>query len=199
MKVGYARISATKQNIIQQEALMQELGVEKVFFDKASSRRDTARHELQIMLQYVKEGDTLIVESYSRLARSTRDLLCILDTLKQKNVEFISIKETVDTTKPSGGLILTLFAGLADFERDMTQERQREGVAEAKKAGKYKGRKPIDIDKEVFESLYKEWKAGKVTAVWIQKSLEVSAPTFYRRVKQYEARHDIVKIRDKGE
>lgn len=187
MKVGYVRVSTEEQNTIRQEVLMQELGVEKIFMDKASGK-NTARRELQNMLQFVREGDTVIIESYSRLARSTRDLLDIVETLKSKGVEFISKKESIDTTTPAGRLMLTIFAGLYQFERECTLERQAEGIKEAKKAGKYKGRKPLEVDNLKFKMLYTEWKAGKITAVAMQKELGLTAPTFYRRVKEYEGR-----------
>lgn len=185
VKVGYVRVSTEDQNTIRQEVLMQELEVEKIFIDKASGK-NTARRELQSMLNFVREGDTVIVESYSRLARSTKDLLDIVETLKYKGVEFISKKESIDTTTPAGRLMLTIFAGLYQFERESMLERQAEGIREAKKAGKYKGRKPIDVDASKFKTLYTEWKDGKITAVAMQKQLNLTAPTFYRRVKEYE-------------
>jgi len=187
VKVGYVRVSMKEQNTIRQEVLMQELAIEKIFIDKASGK-NTDRRELQNMLNFVREGDTLIVESYSRIARSVRDLLDIVETLKSKGVEFISKKEAIDTTTPAGRLMLTIFAGLYQFERECILERQAEGIAVAKKAGKYKGRKPLDYDKVKFKVLYKEWKAGKITAVYMQKQLGLTAPTFYRRVKEYERR-----------
>ena len=187
MKVGYVRVSTEEQNTIRQEVLMRELGVDKIFIDKASGK-NTARKELQNMLQFVRVGDTVIVESYSRLARSTRDLLDIVEALKSKGVEFISKKEAIDTCTPAGRLMLTIFAGLYQFERESTLERQAEGIREAKKAGKYKGRKPIDVDRDKFARLYAEWKSGKITAVAMQKALNLTAPTFYRRVKQYEGK-----------
>ena len=145
MKVGYVRVSTEEQNTIRQEILMNELGVEKIYIDKASGK-DTARRELQNMLEFVLEGDVVIIESYSRLARSTKDLLNIVETLKEKGVEFISQKEAIDTTTPAGRLILTIFAGLYQFERECILERQTEGIREARKAGKYKGRTPIEVD-----------------------------------------------------
>jgi len=187
MKVGYVRVSTQEQNTARQEILMHDLDVEKVYIDKASGK-DTARKELQAMLLYVREGDTVIVESYSRLARSTRDLLDIIETLKGKGVEFISKKENIDTSTPAGRLMLTVFAGLYQFEREVTLERQREGIAIAKQAGKYKGRKPIAVDGLKFSSLYADWKAGNITAVAMQKLLGLTAPTFYRRVREHEGR-----------
>lgn len=164
---------------------MLELGVDKIFIDKASGK-NTARKELQDMLQFVRVGDTVIVESYSRLARLTQDLLDIVETLKNKSVEFISKKEAIDTCAPAGRLMLTIFAGLYQFERECTLERQAEGIAEAKKAGKYKGRKPIDVDEVKFKKIHGDRKAGRLTAVAAQKLLGLTAPTFCRRVKTCE-------------
>lgn len=185
VKVGYVRVSSEEQNTIRQDVLMQELGVEKVFVDKASGK-SADRRELKNMLSFVRDGDVVIVESYSRLARSTRDLLDIVETLKSRGVEFVSKKEAIDTTTPAGRLMLTIFAGLYQFERECTLERQAEGIKEAKKAGKYRGRKPIEVDALKFKALYTEWKAGKITAVAMQKQLGLTPPTFYRRVKEYE-------------
>jgi len=185
MKVGYVRVSTEEQNTIRQEVLMQELQVDKIYIDKASGK-NKERRELQEMLNFVREGDIVIVESYSRLARSTRDLLDIVENLKIKGVDFISKKESIDTSTPAGRLMLTIFAGLYQFERECLLERQAEGIKEAKKAGKYKGRKPIAIDNFRFKTLYDQWKSGKITAVSMQKQLNLTAPTFYRRVKEFE-------------
>ena len=186
MKVGYVRVSTEEQNTVRQEVLMRQLGVERVFIDRASGK-NMERRELQAMLDYVRDGDTVIVESYSRLARSTRDLLDIVEVLKSKDVEFISKKESIDTATPAGRLMLTIFAGLYQFERECTLERQAEGIAEAKKAGKYKGRQRIEPDEVQFKVLYGSWKAGEITAVSMQRALDMTAPTFYRRVKDFEA------------
>ena len=186
MNIGYIRVSTDSQNTIRQEELMRELGVEKLFTDHASGK-NAARSGLQAMLQFVREGDTVIVESYSRLARSTRDLLDILETLRGKGVGFISRKEAIDTSTPAGRLMLTIFGGLYQFERECMLERQAEGIAAAKKAGKYKGRKPIAVDMVQFKQLYTRWKAGDITAVYMRRRLGLSSPTFYRRVREYEA------------
>ena len=185
MKIGYIRASTAEQSTKRQETIMQELGVEKLFIDRASGK-DAYRKELQNMLNFVREGDTLIVESYSRLARSTKDLLDIVEALKEKKVEFISKKENIDTSTPAGRLMLTIFAGLYQFERECMLERQREGIKEAQKAGRYKGRQPISIDSKKFKTLYEEWKAGKMTAVAMQRALGLKPQTFYRRVKDFE-------------
>jgi len=186
MKIGYVRVSTEEQNTVRQEVLMQELGVEKMFIDRASGKNNE-RRELRNMLAFVREGDTLIVESYSRMARSTKDLLETVEILRSKGVEFVSKKEAFDTGTPAGRLMLTVFAGLYQFEREVMLDRQAEGIAAAKAAGKYKGRKPIDVDRIRFEQVYGDWKAANITAVKAQKVLGLSAPTFYRRVRAYEA------------
>lgn len=186
MLVGYVRVSTDDQNTARQEVLMETLGVTKVFVDHASGK-NTARPELQKMLAFVREGDTVIVESYSRLARSTRDLLDIVEVLKEKGVEFISRKESIDTSTPAGKMMLTFFAAIAEFEREVLLERQREGIREAKKNGAYRGRQKKAMDEERFAALYTEWKAGKMQAVAFQKAMKLNPRTFYRRVQAYEA------------
>lgn len=195
MKVGYVRVSTVEQNAARQENLMQELGVEKVFIDKLSGK-DTNRPEFKKMMDFVREGDTLIVESYSRLSRSVKDLLETVEKLKEKNVNFISKKESIDTTTPAGKLMLTIFAGVYEFERESIAQRRDEGIALAKIEGKYTGRKRIAIDNNMFETEYKAWKNGDTSPKFICKRLNLSRPTFYRRVKEYEKKHGIKLIID---
>lgn len=186
MVIGYIRVSTGEQNTARQEALMREYKAEKIFTEKASGK-DARRGELQAMLAFVREGDIVVVESYSRLARSTRDLLDIVGLLSEKNVGFVSAKENIDTATPGGRLMMTIFAGLSQFERECMLERQAEGIREAKKAGKYKGRIPIRVDEKKFHSLYGEWKSGTITAAAMRRALGLSSSTFYRRVRAYEA------------
>ena len=141
LKIGYIRVSTEDQNTTRQEVLLQELGVDELFIDKASGK-NTERPELSRMMNYVRHGDTVIVESISRFARNTRDLLDFVEHLTEKQVEFVSRKEAIDTTTPTGKFILTVFAAVAELEREYILQRQREGIAIAKKQGKYTGRKP---------------------------------------------------------
>lgn len=183
MRVGYVRCSTIEQNEARQLKMMEEQKAEKLFIDKASGK-NTDRKEFQKMMAFVRAGDTVIVESISRIARNTRDLLSIISELTEKQVEFISLKENIDTTTPQGRFMLTVFGALAELERENILERQREGIAIAKEAGKYKGRKPLDIDEKQFKILCTQWRAGEITATAAMRELGLKPNTFYRRVKE---------------
>jgi len=186
MQVGYVRVSTVEQNTARQESLMRELGAERVFIDHASGR-DLERPELKKLLEFVREGDSVVVESVSRFARNTRELLRLVGLLNEKWVHFISRKESIDTNSPAGKFMLTVFGAMAELERDHILQRQAEGVAIAKRLGKYKGRKKIEVDKNKFRGVYEDWKAGKITAVKAMSRLNLTRNTFYRRVKVYAA------------
>ena len=143
MKIGYVRVSTQEQNTVRQEKLMESLNVDELFLDKASGKNAEQRPELQRMMDYVRKGDTVVVESISRFARHTRDLLELVEKLTAKEVEFISQKEAIDTTTPTGKFMLTVFGAVAELEREYILQRQQEGIAIAKANGAYKGRKPI--------------------------------------------------------
>ena len=181
MQVGYIRISTPEQNTARQEVLMQELGVEKVFIDRMSGK-NTDRPQLKQMLSFVRQGDTVIVESISRFARNTRDLLELVEQLAAKGVEFVSRKEQIDTTTPTGKFMLTVFGAVAELEREYILQRQAEGISIAKANGVYKGRKPIV--RPEFETITAMWKSGRITAVEAMKRLNMKPSTFYRKVRQ---------------
>lgn len=183
--IGYVRVSTQEQNEDRQLTIMEQYKADKVFTEKISGK-NTDRPQLKKMLEYVREGDTLVIESYSRLARSTKDLINLVQQLKDKGVNLISSKENIDTNTPQGRLMFTIFAGLAEFERECTLQRQAEGIAEAKKRGVYKGRQRIEVDTDTFTKVYDEWKQGNITARAAMQKLGLSANTFYRRVKEYE-------------
>ena len=132
---------------------------------------------------YVSIGYTLIVTEFSRLARSTTDLLNIVQQLREKGVEFVSLKEQLDTNTPQGRFMLTVFAAMAELERETILQRQREGIAAAKRAGKYKGRQSIQIDETVLSRECQKWRAGEQTAKETMRKLGIKPNTFYRRVK----------------
>ena len=178
MKIGYIRVSTQEQNTMRQEALMEALGVDEVYIDRMSGK-NTNRPELQKMMEYVRKGDTVIVESISRFARNTRDLLELVEKLSAKGVEFVSKKEAIDTTTPTGKFMLTVFGAVAELEREYILQRQREGIAIAKANGVYKGRKPIQPPE--LESVMARWHDGRLTAAEAMRKLRMSKSTFYRR------------------
>jgi len=185
MRIGYIRVSTTDQNPARQEAIMRELGAEEIFTDQASGK-NAERPELLKMLEYVRKGDTVIIESISRLARNTKDLLGLVAKLKEKEVGLVSHKEHFDTDTPSGKFMLTIFGALAELEREYLLQRQAEGIAIAKLNGKYKGGKKIE--NENFPSVYDLWKSGGITAIKAMNRLGMKRNTFYRRVKDQESR-----------
>ena len=180
MKIGYIRVSTQEQNTIRQEVLMQELNVDEVYIDHMSGR-NTNRPELQRMMEYVRRGDTVIVSEIARFARNTRDLLELVERLTTKGVEFVSKKESIDTTTPTGKFMLTIFGAVAELEREYILQRQREGIAIAKEQGKYTGRKPI-IHPD-FNSVVSQWRRGEISATAAMKRLGMSKATFYRKVR----------------
>ena len=180
VKIGYIRVSTLEQNTMRQEVLMEALGVDEVYIDRMSGK-NTNRPELQKMMEYVRKGDTVIVESISRFARNTRDLLELVERLTAKGVEFVSKKEAIDTTTPTGKFMLTVFGAVAELEREYILQRQREGIAIAKEQGKYKGRKPIQTPE--FEQIVAKWRSGTITAAEAMRILHMTKTTFYRKVK----------------
>lgn len=181
MKIGYIRVSTQEQNTMRQEVLMQELGVDEVYIDRLSGK-NTDRPELKKMMDYVRKGDTVIVESISRFARNTRDLLELIEKLSEKGVEFVSRKEAIDTTTPTGKFMLTVFGAVAELEREYILQRQREGIAIAKAEGKYRGRKPIE--RSNFDAVEKLWRAGTISTEEAMR-LDMSRSIFYRKVLQH--------------
>ena len=184
MLIFYARVSTQSQNLARQEELAKEIKAEKVYLEKASGK-DTTRPVLKEMLEFIRDGDTVVVESISRIARNTKDLLNIIELLQDKGVHFISKKENIDTTTPQGKLILTIFGALAEFEREQQLERTREGVEIAKSQGKYKGKPKMKIPREnEFIAVCKEWRQGNCTAKSVMDEFGLKRNTFYRRVKE---------------
>jgi len=180
LKIGYIRISSADQNTARQEVLMHELGVGQVYIDRMSGK-SAERPELRRMMNFVREGDTVIVESISRFARNTRDLLELVEQLTQKNVEFVSKKEAIDTATPTGKFMLTVFGAVAELEREYILQRQREGIAIAKENGVYTGRKPIEHPQ--FDTVTALWHAGAITATEAMRRLNMKPSTFYRKVR----------------
>ena len=187
MIIGYVRCSTEEQNEARQLEMMEEHKVEKIFTDKRSGK-NTDRKGFKEMMSFVREGDTLITESISRIARNTRDLLNIVEQLEAKKVKFVSLKENIDTSSPEGRFLLTVFGAVAQLERESMLERQREGIEIAKRDGKYTGRKPIAVDQKYFEKVYGQWKNGEFKAVDAQRILGLKPSTFYRKVREFESK-----------
>lgn len=177
LKIGYVRVSTLEQNTARQEVIMQKLDVEKIFIDKVSGK-NVERPMLKEMMNFVRNGDTVIVESISRFARNTRDLLELVDQLVAKNVQFVSMKEKIDTSTPSGKFMLTVFGAVSQLERDYILQRQKEGIAIAKAQGKYKGRKR-KYDSS-FDNVFEKWERKEISAVKAMKMMQISKSSFYR-------------------
>lgn len=182
--ISYIRVSAADQNPGRQQELMADKNISKEFLDKQSGK-DTARPGLQAMLEYVREGDTLYIESISRLARNTADFLRVFEQLRAKGVRLISLKEGIDTETAQGKFMLTVFAAFSELEREYIRERQREGIALAKKEGKHLGRPRLQRSK-TFESNWRKWKAGEITAVQCMRLEGLKRCTFYKLSKELE-------------
>lgn len=184
-KIGYIRVSSIGQETARQDQLMREMGVDKIFSEKLSGKT-TDRSELQKMLQYVREDDILYVESISRLSRSIRDLLKIVDTLQNKGVKIVSCKESLDTGTPQGRFVLSIFAALAELEREQTLQRQKEGIEIAKAAGVYKGKQFQRIDEDQFQKLYRKWQDKEITAAEFGRRTGLPPSSLYRRITHYK-------------
>lgn len=185
MIVGYVRVSTVEQNEDRQLVTMEKYNVEKIFKEKVSAK-DKNREELNKMLDFVREGDTIVIHDFSRLARSTKDLLEIVELLESKNVNLVSSKENIDSSTPTGKLMLTMIGAINEFERANLLERQKEGIAIAKEQGKYKGRKEINIDKDVWNVLYNKYMNREINKTNFARELNISRPTLDKLIKEYE-------------
>lgn len=184
MNIGYIRVSTIEQNPDRQYSDLKKYKIDK-FFEEHASGKNTERPVLNEMLNFIREGDTLFIESFSRLARNTADLLTIIETLKNKNVKIISQKENLDTGSPTGKMMITMIGAIATFERELILERQKEGIAIAKAAGKYKGRKKI-LPPANFETLYSLYLNRQIpTKKEFAKKCNVSLPVLERFIKEF--------------
>lgn len=181
-KIGYIRVSTKEQHTDRQESALRALGMDRLFIEKASGASGK-RPQLEAMLSFVRQGDILYVESISRLARSTRDLLSIVDTLQKKEVELVSLKEKFDTASPQGKLILTIFSALSEFERENMIQRQQEGLAAAKARGQTLGKPRIPLPKN-WQSVIERWERKEISAVEAMRLTGLNRGTFYRRYNE---------------
>ena len=183
MKVAYVRVSTVEQNETRQIEALEKHGIEKWYIEKVSGK-DTNRPKLQEMLDYVREGDTIYIHDFSRLARSTKDLLEIVELLTQKKVRLVSNKENIDSSTPTGKLMLTMIGAIAEFERQNLLERQREGIEIAKREGKFKGGQVKKIDETEFMRAYQEYQARKITKKQMAEKLHISRPTLDKLISE---------------
>lgn len=188
MLIGYARTSTLDQraSIEAQVRDLTAVGCEKVFSEQVSSVDVANREQLALALDFVREGDTLAVTKLDRLARSVAHLLSIVDTLNRKGVALRILGMGIDTATPTGKLMLTVLGGIAEFEREIMLERQREGVAKAKAEGKYKGRKPTAMAQA--EDV-RRLKAEGMGATEIATRLGIGRASVYRALAGKQA-HD---------
>jgi len=181
-RVGYVRVSSTDQNEARQLEAFIGLGLYKIYIEKISAK-DTKRPMLRSMLEYVRGGDTIYVKDFSRLARSTKDLLEITEGLDKRGIKLISLKEQLDTSTPTGKLMLTMIGAINTFEREILLERQREGIAIAQRAGKYKGRKEIPRP-ERWDEVYGLYRTRQITGKEAISRLRLKRNTFYKFVNE---------------
>ena len=183
MKIGYARVSTADQSLARQIEALQAAGCSRIFEEKLSGAT-ADRPQLAAMLDYIRDEDTVVITSFDRLARSTRDLLRTLDRIREKGASFQSIAENVDTDTAQGRFMVTVFAALSELERESIRQRQREGVELAKREGRYKGRQPIRLDESRFRAEVARWQSGEQTLHDTLRHLEISKSTLYRRCRE---------------
>ena len=183
MRVAYVRVSTVEQNEARQTEALSQFNIEKWYIEKVSAK-DTNRPKLQEMLDFVREGDVIYIHEFSRLARSTKDLLEIVELLKSKKVSLISNKENLDTGSATGKLMLTFMAAINEFERSNLLEKQREGIEIATIQGKFKGRKEVVIADEVFDREYARYQERKINKGQLAEVLGISRPKLDKILKE---------------
>lgn len=183
MRLAYIRVSTIDQNEQRQIEAMQKYNIEKWFTEKISAK-DTNRPKLRELLEFARQGDTIYIHDFSRLARSTKDLLDIVEQLNKKEIHLVSNKENIDTSTPTGKLMLTMIGAINEFERVNLLERQREGIAIAKREGKYKGGKRKNVTD--FPNGYIQYKERKITKSALAVKLGISRPTLDKLILEYE-------------
>ena len=183
MRVAYVRVSTAEQNEARQTEALEKHNIEKWYIEKVSGK-DTNRPKLNEMLEFVREGDIIYIHDFSRLARSTKDLLDIVERLNNKGVSLVSNKENIDSNTPTGKLMLTMIGAIAEFERQNLLERQREGIEIAKRNNKFKGGQVKKIDNSLFEKFYMEYKSRELTKKEMAEKLGISRPTLDKLLKE---------------
>ena len=183
MNIAYLRTSSVTQNLARQEEEMNNYNIDKYFIEQVSAK-NTNCPQLQAMLDFCREGDCIYIKDFSRLARSTRDLLSVLEFLKSKKVTLISLKENFDTSDATGQLMIS---AINEFYRNIQREHQLEGIAIAKARGKYKGRKPIEYPSN-WEEVYDLVLTKKIRSNEAMERLMLKPTTYYKLKKEYEGK-----------
>lgn len=178
---GYARVSTQSQELNRQLDILEKFSCDKIYTEKITGTK-ASRPELNKLKDNVREGDTIVVESWSRLGRSTRDLIDLVEFFDKKKVNVISAKEKFDTSTPQGKLMLTVFQAFSEFERDLIVERTNEGLKSARARGRVGGR-PKKADKNIQQAL-KLYDSKLHTVREIEELSSVSASTLYRYIRK---------------
>lgn len=188
MKIAYVRVSTLEQNEERQIEGLEKHGIDRWYIEKVSAKNTDDRPELLKLLNEIKPGDVLYVHDFSRLARSTRDLLDIVEELNANGIHVVSNKENIDTSTPSGKLMLTMIGAIYEFERTNMLERQAEGIAIAKRENKYAncGRKKIELSEEQMQFIIR-YKAGDFNKTQLACKMNVSRPTLNKILCELDA------------
>lgn len=184
MKVGYIRVSSKKQNYDRQYAVLHDK-VERIFCEKKSGKTTEGRTELEAMIDFVREGDSVYVSSIDRLGRDLMDILSVSKELETKKVNIVSTKEGIDTNTSLGRMYMVIAGILAEVELSLINERAEEGREAAKAEGRTGGRPRIEIS-EGEKKMLEKYIGGEKSGSYCREKLNMSKSTFYRRVKEYK-------------
>ena len=180
MRIAYVRVSTEEQNEARQREALKLYHLEKWYCEKRSAK-DTNRPQLESMLEFARSGDVIYIHDFSRLARNRQDLLERVRRMQQKGIQLVSCRESVDTETATGKLMLTMIAAINEFERAILLERQKEGIAIAKREHRYKGRKKISKSED-FGQLFEKYQKHEISKSEIARQLKVSRPTVDRLI-----------------
>lgn len=178
---GYARVSTEAQNLDRQLDALEKYGVDMIYNEKMSGTKKN-RPELTKLLDRITEGDTVVVESLSRLGRSTKDLIELTETFQSKGVNLVSLKESIDTNSPTGKLLFTFMSAIAQFERDVIADRTREGLKSARTRGRTGGRPRADP--EQVKKAVKLYETEQYSIKEIEELTGIKKSTLYRNCRR---------------
>lgn len=189
MRIAYVRVSTAEQNEARQIEALKKYDIEKWFTEKCSGK-NTDRPKLQEMMDFAREGDEIYIHDFSRLARSTKDLLNIIEKLDTKGVKLVSNKENIDTHTPTGRLMLTMVGAISEFERANILERQREGLIIMKREGRMSGRKQKVILEDAWKEALSMYNSRQINKRQFAERLHISRPTLDKLLRKEGERND---------